>query len=40
MHDAILEMKMEDPELENQLWTYLVGAAHAMQNIDDAPGSH
>lgn len=40
MHDAILEMKMEDSELENQLWMYLVGAAHAMQNIDDTPGSH
>lgn len=40
MHDAILEMNMEDSELENQLWMYLVGAAHAMQNIDDSPGSH
>ena len=33
--DAIIEMNMQDPELENQLWMYLVGAAHAMQNIDD-----
>jgi hemoglobin len=40
MHDAILEMNMQDSELENQLWMYLVGAAHAMQNIDDSPGSH
>ena len=35
MHDAIIEMNMQDAELENQLWMYLVGAAHAMQNIDD-----
>ena len=39
MHDAILEMNMQDTELENQLWMYLVGAAHAMQNIDDSPAS-
>jgi hypothetical protein len=39
MHDAILEMNMQDPELENQLWMYLVGAAHAMQNLDDTEGN-
>jgi len=40
MHDAILEMNMDDAELESQLWMYLVGAAHAMQNIDDDTPGH
>ena len=38
MHDAVAEQQMPE-DLQNQLWTYLVGAAFAMQNIvDDQPG--
>jgi len=38
MHDAVAEQQMPE-DLHNQLWTYLVGAAFAMQNIvDDQPG--
>jgi hemoglobin len=40
MHDALVEQHME-PAAETELWTYLVGAAFAMQNIpDDAPPAH
>ena len=34
MHDAVVEQQMP-AELEAQLWTYLVSAAFAMQNIAD-----
>lgn len=36
MGEAVTEQAM-DPELESRLWTYLVGAAFAMQNIPDDP---
>jgi len=40
MHDALVDQRME-PAAETELWTYLVGAAFAMQNIpDDAPPAH
>ena len=37
MHDAMVEQDLPD-ELESQLWMYLIQAAFAMQNVDDAPG--
>ena len=38
MHDAMVEQDLT-PDQETQLWTYLVSAAFAMQNIPDAiPG--
>jgi hemoglobin len=36
MHEALSEQELS-PELESQLWTYLVGAAFAMQNVPDDP---
>jgi hemoglobin len=38
MHDAMVEQHMTD-EHERELWQYLVGAAFAMQNVDDIAGS-
>ena len=34
MHDSLVEQRLPEA-LETQLWTYLVGAAFAMQNIVD-----
>lgn len=36
MHESLAEQDL-DPDLEAQLWTYLVGAAFAMQNVPDDP---
>lgn len=36
MHDAVVEQDLA-PDEETQLWTYLVSAAFAMQNVPDEP---
>ena len=36
---VLTELTQDLPdELESQLWMYLIQAAFAMQNVDDAPG--
>ena len=38
MHDAMVEQNLPDAH-EDALWRYLLGAAFAMQNIEDTPPS-